>query len=61
VEDGTTVRVISPHASLDLPLHTDASTPEGVGFLAVNRDGSGAAELIDLTVPVTDVRVETLK
>jgi len=61
VEDGTTVRVISPRASVDLPLHTDADTPEGVAFLAVNRDGSGAAELIDLTAPVTDVRVETLK
>ncbi|MEX2268116.1 MAG: molybdopterin-dependent oxidoreductase [Acidimicrobiia bacterium] len=60
VEDGTTVRVISPRASLDLPVHTDPSTPEGVAFLAVNRDGPGAPELIDLTAPVTDVRVETL-
>ncbi len=60
VEDGTRVRVISPRASLDLPLHTDASTPEGVGFLAVNRAGPGAPELIDIAAHVTDVRVETI-
>ena len=60
VEDGTRVRVISPKASLDLPVHTDPSTPEGVGFLAINRAGPGASELIDVSATVTDVRVETI-
>jgi predicted molibdopterin-dependent oxidoreductase YjgC len=60
VEDGTRVRVISPRATLDLPMHTDPNTPEGVGFLAINRAGPGAPELIDVSASVTDVRVETI-
>ncbi|MBM3671558.1 MAG: NADH-quinone oxidoreductase subunit NuoG [Actinobacteria bacterium] len=60
VEDGTVVRVTSPRASVELPIHVDRSTPEGFAFLATNRDGAGASDLIDLDAPVTDVRVETL-
>jgi anaerobic selenocysteine-containing dehydrogenase len=60
VDDGTRVRVISPRATLDLPMHTDPSTPEGVGFVAINRAGPGAPELIDVSANVTDVRVETI-
>jgi predicted molibdopterin-dependent oxidoreductase YjgC len=60
VADGTVVRVTSPRSSIELPLHADASTPEGVAFIAVNRDGAGARDLIDLDAPVTDVRVETV-
>ena len=59
VEDGATVRVTSSRTSLELPIQEDAATPLGVAFLAVNRAGPGAADLIDASQPVTDLRVET--
>jgi hypothetical protein len=31
-----------------------------VAFLAINRAGPGAADLVDVTATVTDLRVETL-
>jgi anaerobic selenocysteine-containing dehydrogenase len=60
VDDGTVVRVVAPRATLELPVRTDPRVPEGVALLAVNRDGPGAHDLIDLDAPVTDVRLETL-
>ncbi len=39
---------------------SDDATPRGTAFLAVNRAGPGAADLIDVDAPVTDLRVETL-
>jgi NADH-quinone oxidoreductase subunit G len=60
VADGDTVRVTSPRGSLELPVLGDPSTPLGVAFLAINRTGPGAADLVDVTATVTDLRVETL-
>jgi predicted molibdopterin-dependent oxidoreductase YjgC len=60
VADGDTVRVTSPRGSLELPVLGDPSTPLGVAFLAINRSGPGAADLVDVTATVTDLRVETL-
>ena len=59
----TAARCASPPraGSLTLPVRTDAGTPPGVAFLAFNQAGPGAADLIDATEPVTDLRVESLR
>jgi hypothetical protein len=44
-----------------MPVHPDLDTPEGVCFIAFGQAGDGAADLIDITAPVTDVRVETIR
>jgi len=61
VADGDRVRVTSARGTVDLPLVADRATPQGTAFLAVNRAGPGARELIDPNEPVTDLRVETLR
>ena len=45
---------------MELPVRASRSIPPGVAYLAFNRSGVGAAELIDATAMVTDLRVETL-
>jgi anaerobic selenocysteine-containing dehydrogenase len=60
VDDGDLVRVTSSRGSLELPVETDDATPAGIAFLAFNRAGPGAGDLIDARAPVTDVRVETI-
>jgi NADH-quinone oxidoreductase subunit G len=59
VDEGTRVRVTSSRGSLDLPLYDDRRTLVGTAFIAVNRAGSGAADLIDVTGAVTELRIET--
>ncbi|MGQ0805203.1 MAG: NADH-quinone oxidoreductase subunit NuoG [Actinomycetota bacterium] len=61
VAPGGRVRVTSARGSVQLPLHPDRSTPEGVAFLSFNQPGEGAADLIDVSAPVTDIRIETLR
>jgi hypothetical protein len=61
VSDGTRVRVTSARATVELPLVADRATPQGTAFLATNRLGPGASELVDPNEPVTDLRVETLR
>jgi predicted molibdopterin-dependent oxidoreductase YjgC len=60
VGDGEVVRVTSSRGSLELPLHGDAATPPGSVFIAVNRAGNGALDLIGIDDPVTELRVETI-
>jgi NADH-quinone oxidoreductase subunit G len=60
VGDGDRVRVTSKRASIELAVRADAATPPGCAFIAFNEPGSGAADLIDATLPVTDLRLETL-
>ena len=57
--EGAVVRVSTPTASLDLPVHADRATPRGVAFLAVNSTAPGARDLIDIDAPVTELRMET--
>jgi len=61
VDEGGDVRVTTTRGSLTLPVRTDAATPQGVAFLAFNQAGAGAADLIDASEPVTDLRVESLR
>src|SRR5262249_34852388 len=59
VERGATVRVTSSRGGLDLALELDESLPAGVARLDFTPSAPGAADLLDVTAPVTDVRVET--
>jgi anaerobic selenocysteine-containing dehydrogenase len=59
VASGGRVRVSSNRTSLTLEAIADAGVPRGSAALLFNLPGAGAADLIDATAPVTDVRVET--
>jgi anaerobic selenocysteine-containing dehydrogenase len=60
VPSGGQVRVISPRTSMVLPVDADTGVPRGSASLIFNLAGEGAADLIDATAPVTDVRLETV-
>jgi len=60
VNTGDRVRVSSSRTSLVLDVAADSHVLRGSAFLAFNALGEGAAELIDATQPVTDLRVETV-
>jgi NADH-quinone oxidoreductase subunit G len=60
VDEGDVVRVTSLGGSIDLPVRDDPHTEPGSAFVAVNRAGPGAPDLIDVTAPVTELRVETV-
>jgi predicted molibdopterin-dependent oxidoreductase YjgC len=61
VDDGAQVRVTTARGSLILPVRVDPGTPAGVAFLPFNQAGPGAADLIDVTDAVTDLRVESIR
>jgi NADH-quinone oxidoreductase subunit G len=60
VKSGGRVRVTSPRTSLVLETVADIAVPQGTAALPFNQPGAGAADLIDSTGPVTDLRVETI-
>ena len=60
VHDGDRVRVTTVRGSVDLAVQTDAQTPAGTAWIVANAAGPGAPDLIDLTSPVTELRVETI-
>jgi NADH-quinone oxidoreductase subunit G len=60
VRSGGQVRVISPRTSMVLDVLADTGVPRGSASLIFNLPGDGAADLIDATSPVTDVRIETV-
>ncbi len=60
VKTGDRVRVSSSRTSLVLDVAADAGVLRGSAVLAFNTPGQGAAELIDITQPVTDLRIETV-
>ena len=61
VETGAEVRVTSGRASRELIVEVDAGVPAGIAQIEFSADATGAAELIDATTAVTDLRVETLR
>ncbi len=61
VKTGERVRVSSSRKSLVLDVAADPHVLRGSAVLAFNAPGEGAAELIDISQPVTDLRVETVK
>ena len=58
--DGDQVRVTSSRTTLTLAAESDAGIPKGIAAITFDQPGSGAADLIDATAPVTDIRVETI-
>ncbi len=61
VDEGDSVRVTSSRATATLAVRTHGSVPAGTAQLFFGADGQGAAELIDTTTMVTDLRVETIR
>jgi formate dehydrogenase major subunit len=61
VDEGATVKVTSQRTSLNLVVRAESRLPAGIARLTFTPDHEGAAELIDLTAAVTDIRVETLR
>jgi len=57
VQSGGNVRVTSSRTTLELPVTADAAVPRGVARLAW---AGRAADLVDASSSVTDVRVETV-
>jgi NADH-quinone oxidoreductase subunit G len=60
VTPGDSVRVTSSRTALTLPVEADAGVPRGVAALPFGQPGPGAADLIDSTASVTDVRLENI-
>ena len=60
VTTGGHVRVSSARTAMTLEVEADGGVPRGSASLPFNVAGEGAADLIDATAPVTDVRVETV-
>ncbi len=54
------MRAISPRVSMVLEVLADTGVPRGSASLIFNLPGEGAADLIDATSPVTDVRLESV-
>ena len=60
VPGGTEVRLVAPRGTVVLPLTPDAGVPRGSIEVPFNVDGSTVGEIIDVTAPAVDVRVERL-
>jgi NADH-quinone oxidoreductase subunit G len=59
VAAGDPVEVTTSRKTISLPVYPEAGIPEGVAAIAFAQAGDGAADLIDITSPVTEVRVST--
>jgi NADH-quinone oxidoreductase subunit G len=60
VTSGDAVRVSSSRGAITIAAEADLSVPKGLALLAFDQPGVGAADLIDSTAMVTDIRLETL-
>ncbi len=54
------MRATSARGTIDLPVAVDDSLPKGTAFIASNRSGPGAADLIDIGETVTDLRIQVI-
>ena len=61
LETGAQVRLTSKRGSYVATVQPDPRVPEGIGQLDFPADSTGPAELIDASVTVTDMRVETIR
>jgi NADH-quinone oxidoreductase subunit G len=59
-DDGDEVKVTSARGSARFRIVADGGVPQGIARVAFTADGGGVSELLDATLPVTDLRVETL-
>ena len=60
VADGGSVRVITARGATVLAVRGDERTPAGTAFMIFDQPGEGAAEIIDITQSVMDLRLESL-
>jgi anaerobic selenocysteine-containing dehydrogenase len=60
LSSGDAVRVASSRGAITIATEADASVPKGLAVLVFDQPGVGAADLIDATSMVTDIRLETL-
>ncbi len=58
IEAGSDVKLVSAKASTVLPIVADDSIPRGIVWSPFNQPGGTIEEIIDVTAPVTDVRIE---
>jgi predicted molibdopterin-dependent oxidoreductase YjgC len=56
--DGAPVRLIAPRTSIVLAARADERVPRGVARIAYNQPGGAVNEILDVSLPVTDVRIE---
>jgi NADH-quinone oxidoreductase subunit G len=61
VEAGAEVKATSTAGSLVVSIEPDAGVPVGIARLDFSANGAGAAELIDASTAITDLRVETIR
>jgi len=61
VESGAEVRVTSTRGAFVMAIDVDAGVPAGIAQLEFSANGTGAAELIDVSSSITDLRVETVR
>ncbi len=54
------VRIASSRGAIVVPVSSDKGVERGTVVLSFNQPGSGAADLIDVSLPVTEVRIETV-
>jgi anaerobic selenocysteine-containing dehydrogenase len=59
VAPGGRVKVISPKSSIMVDAVPDPAVPRGVAAMVANQAGPSPADLIDVTTPITEIRVET--
>jgi NADH-quinone oxidoreductase subunit G len=59
--EGDTVRVTSARGSAELPVRTDTAVAPGTCFIAFAQGDESPNDLVDITAPVTELRVETTR
>jgi len=59
VGEGSVLPVQSPRGQVQLAVHTDREVPRGTAVMYFNQPGADASHLIDATLSVTEVRLET--
>jgi NADH-quinone oxidoreductase subunit G len=57
---GDAVRVSSSRGAITIAAEADLAVPKGLAVLAFDQPGAGAADLVDSSAMVTDIRLETL-
>jgi NADH-quinone oxidoreductase subunit G len=61
VTEGAPVSVTSSRGTIEVPVGADETVPKGTAFIASNRSGPGAADLIDADAAVTDLRIRVIE
>jgi NADH-quinone oxidoreductase subunit G len=59
VAEGDQLPVKSPRGQVDMAIRTDRDIPRGTALMYFNQPGPSAASFVDVSLPVTEVRIET--